>query len=124
MRGDDGQPKRGEPAILFVAAVTEAERDKALADAFKKAKVEAARLARAAGAELGALHQVQASSQLSTDTMGDDYAAYTPAMRAFRRFGYGQQTEIADEAMGVQPGRVAVRFTVNVSFDLKSGTAR
>ena len=44
-----------EPRFVFVARLTAAERQKALAEAFAKARVQAAELAKAAGMELGSL---------------------------------------------------------------------
>src|SRR5262249_6225391 len=52
---DENEPRRGEPLFLFVSKVSTADQDQALASAFQKAKREAGRLARAAGAELGTL---------------------------------------------------------------------
>ena len=49
------EQKPGEPIFMFISHVSEAEREKAMAEAFEKAKAQAVRLAKAAGAELGSL---------------------------------------------------------------------
>jgi uncharacterized protein YggE len=51
--GEESQPS--QPNLAFVAAIAKKDREKALADAFAKAKQQAGELAQAAGVELGPL---------------------------------------------------------------------
>ncbi len=118
---NQGQPRPGEPVFLFVAKVTEQERDKALAEAFQKAKREAGRLARAAGAELGTLGNLHSSSQSSSGdaTNPYDYGRYMQVARMSGLGGDGEES--ATEAVGAQPGQVSLRISVTASFSLKGG---
>ena len=50
--GDENRPP-GTPQFIFIAKITDADREKALADAFTKAKSQAARTAKAAGHSVG-----------------------------------------------------------------------
>ncbi len=120
--GDDA-PKPGEPIFMFVAPVTTAERDALLADGFKKAKERAGQLAKAAGAELGSLrnlndNEVDASDEMMMNGMyGGGGAAYR--MMQMMRSARGMQGDVS-EAIGVQPGQVTIRVMVTASFDLKA----
>jgi hypothetical protein len=119
-RGEE-EPKRGEPTFLFVRKISEEERDKALTEAFGKAKKEAGRLARAAGAELGALQQLggQNMSRDIEDFSGMYDPYYGRRLRQMREpcGSDGEQQNL--EAAGVQPGKVAYRVVVSASFALK-----
>jgi uncharacterized protein YggE len=126
MQGGEEQPKRGEPVFLFVSKVPEAERSKALTEAFEKARREAARLARAAGAELGPLYRLEGQGQQNG---GQDAAAsVNPYMYAYmQQARAGQQGSAegqADEMTGVLPGKVTLRVTVTATFTLKPGARK
>jgi uncharacterized protein YggE len=116
-----GETRPGEPTFLFVSKVPEEERDKALAEAFQKAKREAARLAKAAGAELGPLAQLW-----STHSMGNGGEDYTNPYRYYYQYMQkpatrsGDKDDSASEAIGPQPGGVSLRIAVNASFALKT----
>jgi len=121
--GDDA-PKPGEPMFMFVAPVSTAEREKLLAEAFQKAKDRATRLAKAAGAELGALrhlgdNEMDASDEMFVNNpyMGGSNSAYR-MMQMMRGNRTGQ--EELSEAVGAQPGKVTYRVMVNASFGLKA----
>lgn len=114
----------GKPQFLFIAKITDAERDKALADAFAKAKAQAARTAKAAGAELGGLLRVsdQAAGLGGFDEsdyggFGSSYDSYTMARVQRAAMMAGRMDE--DEAMSVQPGAIPVRISVTAAFQLK-----
>lgn len=119
---DENEPRRGEPLFLFVSKVSTADQDQALATAFQKAKREAARLARAAGSELGSLVHVDNNS----GTAGVDEAlaiANTPyAYQVMQRVRATQTTSDAStgEALGVAPGKVTFRVAVSASFAVKT----
>jgi uncharacterized protein YggE len=115
---DSGQSPN-TPVYIFVATVTDAESAKAMADAFAKAKASAANLAKAAGAELGALKSIQ--GQMSSDPE-ESYAmqeymgsqSYRQMMMQSR--GYGGD---AREAISAQPGKVSMQVVVQASFAIK-----
>jgi uncharacterized protein YggE len=126
MPGAEEMPKRGEPVFLFVSKVPEAERAKALAEAFGNAKREAARLARAAGAELGPLYRLESQSQQNRNDDGN--AAMNPYM-----YWYAQQARAGmpanaeaqpDEVTGLVAGRVTLRVLVTAVFQLKPGAGK
>ncbi len=115
--GGEG-PKPGEPVFVFVRRISDEERAKAVADAFAKARTEATHLAKAAGMELGALRTLN-SRDLSTidrDNMGYE-AMYMQQMY----YGMAQRglTPQPNEAIGMEPGKVTFRITVNAGFALK-----
>jgi hypothetical protein len=124
MYGGDEEPKPGEPIFMFVAPIAAAEREKLLVDGFKKAKDRAARLAKAAGAELGALRLL---SDNETDA-SDEALSLNPYAgldsRSYRMMqmarGTGGMQEELSEAVGTQPTKVVYRVIVSASFDLKS----
>jgi uncharacterized protein YggE len=112
---DGGEPRRGEPTLLLIARVPEEERTKALAEAYRKARVEATQLARAAGVELGALNTVRQSAFGATD----EESSY----RAMR-YRMASMPGIPDlvkpgEASAMQPGKVVYRVAIQASFNTK-----
>lgn len=115
---EDGEPQRGEPQFLFVSKISEEEYNKALAEAYQKAKREAGRLAKAAGTELGALHHLDNTSQTANEN--DD----SPAMYNRTTFYRGRYTPSSTEdqpreAIGFQSGKATFRVTISASFVLK-----
>jgi uncharacterized protein YggE len=108
-------PPPGQPVFLYVAKVSDEQRAKVLADAFKKAKANAADLAKAAGAELGALKQLQ--SQATPDAeqyQMMQYARYNPYL-----YAQAQNSDSTDEAVSPVAGPVTLRLTVSASFAIK-----
>jgi uncharacterized protein YggE len=116
-------PKPGEPVFLFVGRIAEGERDKALAEAFQKAKVQAARLSKAAGVELGGLKSLSARST-SGDANNYGYNNYNSS--AYRMMQMARQSQMtgddddenSTEALGVEPGPVKFNVTVTAAFSL------
>jgi uncharacterized protein YggE len=112
MDPDEQTATPGQPVFLYVAKVSGEQRAAALADAFKQARTNAEDLAKAAGAQLGALKALQSQSDMEQLQM----------MQWGRYNGYGQQmapTPEPGEALAVQPGPVTVRVTVSASFAVK-----
>jgi hypothetical protein len=115
-------PKPGEPTFHFYTAITDVEREKALGEAFKKAKENAARVAKAAGCELGKL-----ASLNETETGADsdaDRSVYERDPNAYQilqslRSSRGDDSGPA-EGIGVQPGKVTYRVSVHAAFELKA----
>jgi hypothetical protein len=114
-RFSDEQP-RGTPTFVFVAKLTEADRKKAMADAFAKAKQSARRLAESAGAELGELYRLVDQSQSGQEF--DDF------MSIQRRYGYGRYEYgggsmlSGDEMIGMSAGKVSVKIGITADFKL------
>ncbi len=121
-RGDEGEA-RGDPMFLYVSKISEAERSKAQAEAFSKAKRDAERLARAAGVELGGLHRLTNPMHGGVD-YDDLYGrrGYNPASMLARPLD-GAEDDLA-EAISLQPGKVSLRVGVVAEFTLKPPTAK
>jgi uncharacterized protein YggE len=117
-------PKPGEPVFLYVGKIPDPDRAKALAEAFGKAKAEAARLAEAAGVTLGALRYVGSGSGGPWGTDYEDMSAYSNS--AYARYLYpilqrarAGQGDVIDEAIGVNAGMVTMRYSVSAAFAIK-----
>jgi uncharacterized protein YggE len=121
--GDEG-PKAGEPMFLFVAPIPAAEREKLLAEGFTKAKAQAARLAKAAGVELGALRSLSDNEiDASDESMGMNaaFGGYPASYRMLQMMRGGRATQNENaEAIGAQPGKLTYRVMVTASFALKN----
>jgi uncharacterized protein YggE len=120
--GDEARPP-GTPQFIFIAKISDADREKALADAFAKAKSQAARTAKAAGAQLGGLLRVadNASAAMGFDESsyfgGGGYDPYT--MARMQRQGMMAFSPAEDEAVSMQPGQVPARIVITAVFELK-----
>ena len=116
----------GEPQFFYVARLSEAACDQALAEAFARAQAHAARLAKAAGAQLGTL------SSLSgwTDQLGYDSDAYYGGRSLQMRMMFAQQAqqtgakEPTTEAIVSTPTMATFQVTVQANFRLKSEVER
>ena len=122
LQAQSGEGNPQEPVFVFVSRISEEDRAKATADAFKKAKADAERLAKAAGSELGGLRQL--TSTAAAD-LGDAYR-YGGMNGRYQNYVYGmmqsqQQGEEPDaaEAVGLQAGKVKYHVMVMASFSLK-----
>jgi uncharacterized protein YggE len=113
--GGGAEARPGEPAFLFVHVVTEAEQNKALADAFAQARRSAERLAKAAGSDLGDLKTLSATSSTAGDN-NDAQSIFYAAMMAGRT---PSNEPAVIEATSPQPGPVSSRLAVNATFGLK-----
>jgi uncharacterized protein YggE len=113
--GGEEAAKPGEPAFQYVVRITDDQHKKLVAEAFTKARDQAASLARAAGSQLGALQQLQSHETESMheteiySRMGYRYASspYVP-----------QANEDVREAVGDAPGKVTYQVMINASFGL------
>jgi uncharacterized protein YggE len=121
----DEEERPGEPNFIFVAQLSDAEREKALADAFAKAKAQAARTAKAAGAELGALVRVADPSagidpsDMMSGYYGEDAYAYSRYASQARRQAFFTRGISENESFAPQPGKVSIRVGINAVFRLK-----
>lgn len=122
--GNDNEAKPGEPVFFFVSKISEADRDKAMAEAFQKAKAQAQRMAKAAGIELGALKGLTANGSGAQNAANYNYAYNS---RVYRAWQMAQQMQNGDgedtdefEALGVEAGPLKFNVTVTASFDAKT----
>jgi uncharacterized protein YggE len=116
--GDDGESKPGEPVFSYATSISKEEEDKALEEAFQKARTQAARLAKAAGHELGKLSSISSAAgsagQENEYGYGGAYYAAARRLQAAENSGDGQA-----EAVSVLPGMVKYEVTVAAGFELK-----
>ena len=122
--GMDNEPPRGEPMFMFVSKISEEDHAKVLAEAFQRAKKEAARLAKAAGSDLDSLHHLNNSAgptnEYDESAMYDRMSYY----RMSRMRGGQPADDHATEAIGLLPGKATYRVTVTASFSLKKPTEK
>jgi hypothetical protein len=123
----NGMPAPGEPVFSFASRISDDERQKATADAFARARADAARLATAAQARLGALRELSAPT--GTGPEAEDFAESTFGNYSY--FGGGEMTQLRmaalsrrppgapAEAVGLQPGKVTYRVNVTATFALE-----
>jgi hypothetical protein len=121
MYDQGNEPKPGEPTFLFVSRVSEKDREQALGDAFKKAKANAALLAKSAEGALGRLKSIQDNSYGGYDQ--DDYAMnynYNSAAYRMLQMARSQQARKDDglEAIGVEPAKVKYAVNVIATFEI------
>ena len=116
MDEEEGAAAPGEPSFVFVSRFTAEERDNAMAEAFKKARAEATRLATAAAGTLGDLRTVNGST--SADGAGDDDVyGYQRAMMI--QMGMNPADPGVEEGTTSEPGPVSMRVTVTATFGMK-----
>jgi len=116
--GGQPQPKPGEPRFLYVSAISDKDRAKALAEAFEGAKAEAGGLAKAASAELGSLLQLAGGSESGLDSEAYEQWGGSYQYRMFQRAQRGSSDD-KHEAVGPQPGLLKYQVTVTATFALK-----
>lgn len=123
MYSDSGQPKPGEPMFIFVAKISADERDKAMAQAFAKAKESAQQLSRAAAIELGPLVGLSARSAPGNPYDFDPYGGsnYGNQRMLMQMMANREERgeENANEALGIQAGEVVLPISVTASFQIK-----
>lgn len=125
---NDGQPNPRDPSFSYVCKISDQDCDTARAAAYKKAREDAQRLAKAAGVELGSIRQIggTAASAPAGDR-SDLYSGMNPQLAMYYQMMQQQQQQPpaapadAQEAIGTQPGKVGYRVTVYVSFAPKGG---
>jgi uncharacterized protein YggE len=116
---DDDSAKPGQPNLLFVAKITPADRQAAVAKAFADAKTDATDLAKAAGADLGRLVSLSASGGGQNNFGEDDSYSRNAAyymQRLHQRMGFnGGQ---ANEAVASTADAIDFVFMVQATFKL------
>jgi uncharacterized protein YggE len=117
---DDEQPKADQSDLVLLAVPAKKEREKALAEAFVKAKQQASELAKAAGVELGPLVAVSGGPIIRTavesDTRGDN------EVNVMRRMAEEQAAEHAEdgevETSGNNPLSLKFNYYIAATFQL------
>jgi len=120
MGGEENVPP-GTPHFVYVARVSKEDRDKALAEAFVKAKDQAGRLAQAAGVSLGPLVGLSGSgggqSSYGDDGMGSyRYGSYMQRLM-MQQSQTGEDAQ-SDEAFASDPNALVFNFYVVATFDI------
>ncbi len=126
-QGNEEAAAPNEPRFVFVARLTASERQKALAEAFAKARAQAAELAKAAGMELGSLASL--SGEGGGNAGGVSQYVRTPWGGYSRNEEYDmvQQTiaangggeEHRNESLAPKPDGVSFNFGVQATFALR-----
>ena len=110
----------GQPNFLYVARISEKDRQKALAEAFVKAKTKAGQLAEAAGVSLGTLVGLSGHGGGQT-SLDEDMGGYSPRTMYMRRFVQQQQVDEqgqSTEAVAPNPIALTFRFAVVATFTM------
>lgn len=121
-RYGEEEVKPGEPHFVYVAEISDAERDKAMADAFAKAKVQAGRLAQAASVKLGTLVGLSGGGGGQTD-LGESSFGYQQRQYLQRLMGAQGEAyadDSANEAVSTGPDSLHFKFTVTATFSLEN----
>ncbi len=127
---NDGEPppvQPGEPQFVFVAVLPKAEREKALAVAFARAKANAAELAKAAGVKLGPLVALAGGCSGDTSFTDEQPDNGQPNGRDFiRRFAAQQDgadsAERPNETVSAESTDPAgLKFTCHASVEFQLG---
>jgi uncharacterized protein YggE len=109
---DDSEAKPGEPAFVYLASISETELDKAMEEAFGKAKLKADRLARAAGGKLGELATLK-----RLDAGLDLFDDYAYSQSAYRNMSNVENLD-ETESQSPLPGTVRFQFHIIATFRL------
>ena len=126
--GEDSQQQPNQPQFLFVAMLPKAERQKAMAEAFVKAKAQAAELAHAAGVELGPLVGLSGGCS-GQNSLGENpyFSRYGSAFPDVVCQMIAEQTgdasgdksdEKPDETIGADPSALKFSCTVAAMFQM------
>jgi uncharacterized protein YggE len=111
-----GAANPGDPVFQYACRISNEDQAAAMAEAFAKAKADAARQAKAAGAELGNLRHLRAAANSEGGGSDDEREMYMRRMSgntpAAMEAGQGEATASA-------PGAVELHVAVMASFDLK-----
>jgi hypothetical protein len=112
----------GTPQFSYVASITPQQRDAAMADAFQKAKQTAARLAAAAGAQLGPLARLSRSDNPVDDEVYDPYdygMGYSSRQRMMMQIRQAGRIP-KNESLRRTFGPVKFTFGVHAGFYIKT----
>jgi uncharacterized protein YggE len=120
-RFGEQQAQQDQAQFVFVARLSKEDRKKAMADAFAKAKANAAELAAAAGTELGPLVGLSGSCSGQSNFGENEYNQYSPGSR-WRQIAAQQAGDDSgakqDEAFSNEPDKLSFGCSVTASFAL------
>jgi hypothetical protein len=123
---EGNMPKRGEPLFLYVCKVSDEEQSQVLAQAFQKARREAAQLARAAAADLGPLYHLDGNSPEGFNAAdlisGENPNSYQVLQQLLIDRDRPVGSKQSGEAVGLQPGKVTFRVVLSAAFELKTAS--
>lgn len=109
------------PTFQYVSKISDEDQATALAAAFQKAKADAARLAKSAGAEIASLRNVSSTANSPTSGSPTDIQTYYQELMLRQLTGgAGPAAEPSTgEAISPNPTPVELQITVTAAFDLK-----
>lgn len=118
---DEEKVEPGEPFFLYVARISDQQRDRAMAEAFAKAKLQAQQLARAAGIRLGPLTGLTGQGGGSSEVMASQFGGFGYARQQYLQRLIGQadfpgMDEKGNETASAQPDSLVFTFMVRASF--------
>lgn len=116
--GED-TPRPGDPVFVYVAKIPAADRQKALAEAFAKAKADAQAVAKAAGIELGELVSLNGQGGNSTAYDNGPYGGYNRRAYMFMQQAAAMGEDTPDEAVGPDLDSLKFQFVVSATFAIK-----
>lgn len=122
--GNVNMPKPGAPTLTYIAQLNDADHDAATAEAFKKARADAERLAKAAGVGLGKLAHVSSMANHSQGNGAAIAMSYRQMYSPYAQMtGYSMpETSTSTdekESSSNTPAEVEFRFIVSVGYDAK-----
>ena len=110
----------GEPKFQYVCKVSESDRAAARAEAFGRAKQDAADMARAAGTELAELRHVSGVVTSPSASEGGEPAFMQAMVQQMSGSAAPAAAEpVPDEASAVAPMPVTLQIAVTASFSVK-----
>lgn len=122
MDEDEDAAKPGAPTFTFVCRLTDEDQTQAAAEAFGRARDDAARLAKAVGRDLGPVRELKSVAGGASGSSGeDDYSTAMYAAFYGNAAGLTSPSDPAAPAEASGPGPTSVKYHVNVSatFGLK-----
>ncbi|MDB5387790.1 MAG: hypothetical protein JWM11_3436 [Planctomycetaceae bacterium] len=119
--GQNDQETQGQPDFLFVSHITEAEHEKAMAEAFQKAQARASRFAKAAGCQLGAVRSIESSDGPSMEYEDYSMRGYGSSQFSLLQQAARQHSGSTDlpEAVGATASKVKYAVNLTATFELK-----
>ena len=125
--GEEQQPQAGQTHFVYVATLPKEEREKAMAEAFKKALQQADDIAKAAGVPRGALVGLSGVCSGQGEFGEGNFNGYDPSgegnlmRRMLAQQAAANSEEKQDEAMSLDSGMVRFNCFVTAVFQVGTG---